>query len=145
LIPVEQGIVYIKVVATKGWTMFTPKTAEGSQAKVSEAAYKISSVFMPLGQKAPQQLFQPGNNGLIQASPIGDGKYNITWNNVELLDKGASQSNIDIYETIYVSRSEKALEMAAKCQLVPDTEFVFTLEHGEGILTIVNNFSYMDK
>ena len=127
---------YLKVVSVQGWNIFSPKTADGAQRKVMEAAYKISSVFMPENNKAPQQLFQAGNHGLIQTSIIEEGKYNITWNNVEIVDKAGMRFNVDVYETIYVSRSQKALEMAAKCQLVPDTEFVFTLEHGEGIKNI---------
>lgn len=128
LVKVETGVIYLKVTTTKGLVMFSP-LVEG-KSKGLEAAYKLSIYFMPLTKKISQQ-YLPGNQGKIEARHIGEGKYHLQWDNIQM-PKQDSKTEIDIYEVIYASRSLRALDMAAKCQLIPGSEFVFTIEHGEG-------------
>jgi len=139
LFSVTPGSVYLKVTGTKGLTIFTSLAVEGN--KGMESAYKISAYFIPKDQQIPQNMFEAGNEGKIEAYNSHDGKYHIKWDNLKLTDKYQSQNNIEIYETVYFSRSERALDMAAKCQLIPGSEFTFTLDHGEDMK--VSSYSTM--
>lgn len=138
IIQVPAGSVYLKVTGTKGLTIFTSLALEGNKAL--ESAYKIAAYLIPTGHQIPQRMFEAGNQGKIEAYNT-DGKFHIKWDNLQLKDQAQSQSNIDIYETVYFSRSERALDMAAKCQLIPGSEFTFTLDHGEDMR--VSSFSTM--
>jgi hypothetical protein len=136
IIQVPAGSVYLKVTGTKGLTIFTSLALDGNKAL--ESAYKIAAYLIPSGHQIPQRMFEAGNQGKIEASTT-DGKFHVKWDNLQLTNQDQSQSNIDIYETVYFSRSERALDMAAKCQLIPGSEFTFTLDHGEDMR--VSSFS----
>ena len=138
IIQVPAGSVYLKITGTKGLTIFTSLALEGNKAL--ESAYKIAAYLIPSGHQIPQRMFAAGNQGKIEAYNT-DGKFHVKWDNLQLTDQGQSQSNIEVYETVYFSRSERALDMAAKCQLIPGSEFTFTLDHGEDMR--VSSFSTM--
>lgn len=115
--------------------MHTPLSSEG--VKGMEAAYKIAVYFLPSTQKAPHQLVIPGNQGQVQAWRTDAGKYKVHWNNIMTLAEDRQERKNEegsISEMIYFSKSLRALNMAAKCELIPGTEFVFTIEHNEGII-----------